>query len=103
MAFATPTAVKVSSLTVGTQVVAAVAADGHAYVYPTPTTAGATYPTVRKIIPADIPAGVDSSGSQITNASVLWTVQMSGSAFNLPIDWTINANTDWVVTTTGTA
>lgn len=94
---------KVNAISVGDQVVMAVAADGHAYVYPTPTTGGAVYPTVRKIIPADVPAGTDSAGNPVTSAAVLWTVQVNGSAFSLPIDWTINATTDWVVTATGTA
>jgi len=103
MAFGANTVVRVNALTVGQQVVAAVAADGHAYVYPTPTTGGATYPTVRKLIPADVPAGTDSAGNPVTSAAVLWTVQLSGSAFSLPIDFTLNAITDYVIVTTGSA
>lgn len=103
MAFATPTAVKVNTMSVGDQVVAAVAADGHAYVYPTPTASGAKYPTIRAIYPATVPAGTDSAGNPVTSAAVLWTIQLSGSTFSLPIDFTVNATSDWVVTTTGTA
>lgn len=104
MAFATPTATKVNLINVGDQVVAAVAADGHAYVYPTPTASGAKYPTVLAIFPATVPAGTDSSGNPVTSASVLWTVQLKGaSQFSQPIDFTLNATSDWVVTTTGTA
>lgn len=103
MAFGANTVVRVNALTVGQQVVAAVAADGHAYVYPTPTASGATYPTVRKLIPADVPPGTDSAGNPVTNTSVLWTVQLTGSAFSLPIDFTLNATTDYVIVTTGSA
>jgi hypothetical protein len=104
MAFATPTAIKVASLVAGTtQVVGVMCADGHSYVYPTPTTGGAQYPIVRKLIPADVPPGTDSGGNPVTNTSVLWTVQMNGSTFSLPIDFTINDTTDWVIITTGTA
>lgn len=104
MAF-TYAVVPVTSLSVGDQIRAAVAADGHAYVYPVPTTGGATFPTtVRKIFPADVPAGVDSAGNPVTNTSVLWTIQLnSSSVFNLPVDFTINATTDFVVRATGTA
>jgi len=104
MAFGANTVVRVNSLTAGTQVVAAIAADGHGYVYPTPTTTGATYPTVRAVYPATVPAGTDSAGNPVTNTSVLWTVQLNGaSQFSQPIDFTLNAFSDYVITTTGTA
>jgi hypothetical protein len=103
MAFGANTVVRVNALTVGQQVVAAVAADGHCYVNPTPTTTGATYPAVRKLIPADIPPGTDSAGAALDSADVLWTVQLTGSAFALPIDFTLNVNTDYVIVTTGSA
>lgn len=103
MAFTYVAPVRVNSIAVGDQVVFAVAADGHAYVNPTPTASGATYPTVRKIFPADVPPGTDSGGNPVTSAAVLWTVQLSGNAFSLPIDFTINATTDWVGRATGTA
>ena len=97
--------VRVNALAVGDQVYAAVAADGHAYVYPVPTTGGATFPTtVRKIFPADVPPGTDSGGNPVTNTSVLWTIQLNnGSVFNLPTDFTLNATTDFVIKATGTA
>lgn len=97
MAF-TYSVVKVTSLTVGTQVAFAAAADGHCYVYPTPASgSGLSYPTVRSLFPAALPPGDSTSGDALT------TVQMNGDAFSLPIDFTINGNTDWVVTATGTA
>jgi len=43
MAF-TYSLVTVNNLAVGDQVRAAVAADGHAYVFPVPTTGGASFP-----------------------------------------------------------
>lgn len=97
MAFATPTAIKVNTLTVGTQVVLAAVADGHAYVQPTPAAgSGLQYPTVTSIIQAN-----NAPGAGATDG--LWTVYLSGGPFQKPIDFTINANTDWVVTVTGTA
>lgn len=100
--------VRANALAVGDQVYAAVAADGHAYVYgPVPTTGGATFPTtVRKIFPADVPPGTDSGGSPVTNAAVLWTIQLNaanGSIYNLPTDFTLNATSDFVIRATGTA
>lgn len=99
MAFATPTAIKVTSLAVGNQVVAALAADGHCYVYPTPASgSGLQYPTVTKIVSAPLPPGDSTAGD------ALFTVYMSdASSFALPKDFTINGNSDWVVTVTGTA
>lgn len=100
--------VRANALAVGDQVYAAVAADGHAYVYgPVPTTGGATFPTtVRAIFPADVPPGTDSAGNPVTSAAVLWTIQLNpanGSKFNLPTDFTINATSDFVIKATGTA
>lgn len=104
MAFTYNAPIKVNALNVGDQVVLAAAADGHAYVYPTPTASGAKYPTVLAIFPATVPSGTDSSGNPVTSASVLWTIQLKGaSQFSQPIDFTINATSDWVVTATGTA
>lgn len=104
MAF-TYSIVTVNNLAVGDQVRAAVAADGHAYVFPVPTTGGASFPTtVRAIFPAAVPPGTDSAGNPVTNTSVLWTVQLNnGSVFNLPTDFTLNATSDFVVKATGTA
>jgi hypothetical protein len=96
MAFATPTAVKVNTLAVGNQVVAAVAADGHCYVQPTPTATGAQYPTVQSIVAPVLPPGANAGDG-------LYTVYLTGSAFSQPIDFTLNATTDWVITTTGNA
>lgn len=104
MAFGANTVVRVNGLSVGDQVVAAVAADGHAYVYPTPTTAGAKYPTVLAVFAAAVPPGTDSGGNPVTSTSVLWTVQLAGaSQFSQPIDFTLNTFSDYVITTTGTA
>jgi len=104
MAFTYVLPSRVNTLNVGDQVVFAVAADGHAYVYPTPTASGAKYPTVRAVYPATVPPGTDSGGNPVASASVLWTVQLNGaSQFSQPIDFTINATTDWVATATGTA
>jgi hypothetical protein len=104
MAF-TYAVVTVNNLAVGDQIRAAVAADGHAYVYPVPTTGGATFPTtVRAIFPSAVPPGTDSGGNPVTNTSVLWTIQLNnGSVFNLPTDFTLNATTDFVIRATGTA
>lgn len=97
MAFATPTAIKVNALAVGNQVVLAAAADGHCYVQPTPASgSGLQYPTVTSIIQAAPAPGAGASDG-------LYTVYLSGNAFSKPIDFTLNANTDWVVTVTGTA
>lgn len=104
MAFTYVLPTQVNNIAVGDQVVAAFAADGHAYVYPTPTASGATYPTVRAIFPATVPPGTDSGGNPVTSAAVLWTVQLNGaSQFSQPIDFTINATSDWVFRATGTA
>lgn len=97
MAFATPTAIKVGSLAVGNQVVAAVAADGHAYVYPTPASgSGLQYPTVTKIVAPVLPSNANAGEG-------IYTVYLSGAPFTLPQDFSVNGITDWVVTTTGTA
>lgn len=98
MAF-TYAVIKVTSLAVNDQVVAALAADGHCYVYPTPAaSSGLTYPTVRSIVPAPLPPGDSTAGD------ALFTVQMNNAnVFALPNDWTINGNTDWVIRATGTA
>lgn len=105
MAFTYVLPTQVNNIAVGDQVVAAFAADGHAYVYPKPASgSGLKYPVVRAIYPADVPAGTDSAGNPVTNAAVLWTVQLTGvSQFSQPIDFTINATTDWVFRATGTA
>lgn len=99
MAF-TYAVVRVTSLAVGNQVAGVLAADGHGYVYPTPASgSGLAYPTtVRAIFAAPLPPG-DS-----TAADALTTVQLNNSSvFALPTDFTINGNTDWVITATGTA
>jgi|SRR6478609_2831538 len=104
MAFTYVTPAKANALAVGDQVAFVACADGHSYVYPTPAaSSGLTYPTIRKIFPADVPAGTDSAGNPVTSAAVLWTIQLNGPTFSLPIDFTINATSDWVVRATGTA
>lgn len=99
MAFTYNAPIKVTSLTVGTQVVAAVIADGHSYVYPAPASgSGLTYPTVRAIFAAPLPPGDTTAGD------ALQTVQLNtGNPFGQPADFTMNGNTDWVLTATGTA
>lgn len=101
MAFGTPSVIKVTSLAVGNQVILAAAADGHCYVYPTPASgSGLTYPTVRSITSAPLPPGDSTAGD------ALFTVQLNlnpANPFALPVDFTINGNSDWVVTVTGTA
>lgn len=99
MAFTYLAPIKVTALTVGTQVVAAVVADGHSYVYPTPAVgSGLQYPTVRAIFSAPLPPGDSTPGDALA------TVQLNNAnAFALPNDFTINGNTDWVLTATGTA
>lgn len=104
MAFTPLVPAKVNSIAVGDQIVFVACADGHAYVNATPAAgSGLQYPTVRAIFPAAVPPGTDSGGNPVTSAAVLWTVQLNGSAFSLPIDFTINATTDWVGRATGTA
>lgn len=104
MAFTYNAPIKVNALAVGNQVVLAAAADGHCYVYPTPTTTGASYPTVKALYPATVPPGVDGLGAALDTGDVLWTVQLTpASPYSAPVDFVINASTDWVVTATGTA
>lgn len=97
MAF-TYSIVAVGSLAVGDQVRAVVCADGHSYVFPVPTTGGASFPTtVRAIFAAPLPPGASAPDG-------LTTVQLNNSsAFALPTDFTINGSTDFVVKATGTA
>lgn len=104
MAF-TYTIVKADALATNDQVRAIVCADGHAYVFPVPTTGGATFAsTVKKVVAADVPAGVDSAGNPVTNTSVLWTIYLNNaSQFALPNQATINDTVDFVVKATGTA
>lgn len=87
--------IRVGSLAVGNNVVMAVAADGHAYVYPVPAT-GVAYPQVTKIVAPTLPSNANAGEG-------LYTVYLSGTPYELPKDFTINGNTDWVVTATGTS
>jgi hypothetical protein len=82
----------------GTQVAAVVCADGHGYVYNVPAS-GQAYPTtVRAIFSQPVPSN-DSNASD-----ALFTFQLNNSsAFSLPTDFTVNGNTDWIITATGTA
>lgn len=98
MAF-TYSIVKADALTVGAQVRAAVMQDGHAYVFPVPTTVGATFPTtVRSITNLTVSTpGVGGTDGQ-------YVVQLNNSsAYALPTDFTINDNNDFIVVATGTA
>lgn len=87
--------IRVNALAVGNAVAFVVAADGHGYVQPVPAT-GVGYPTVASIFQA--PAAPGAGGTD-----GLWTVYLTGNAYAKPIDFTLNANTDWVVTATGTS
>lgn len=98
MAF-TYTIVKADALAVGDQVRAAVMQDGHAYVFPVPTTSGATFPTTVRAIynqTANTPGAGGTDG--------LYQVQLNNSSvFALPTDFVINDNADFIVKATGTA
>lgn len=86
--------------TVGTQVAGVLAADGHGYVYTPPVSgSGLGYPTtVRAIFSQPVPSN-DSNTSD-----ALFTFQLNNSSpYALPTDFTINGNTDWIITATGTA
>lgn len=96
MAFTYNAPIKVGTLAVGNQVVLAAMADGHAYVYPTPTTTGASYPTVTKIVAPVLPSNANAGEG-------IYTVYLSGTPFELPKDFNLNGTTDWIVTATGTA
>lgn len=88
-----------TSPAVNTQIVGVLCADGHGYVYPTPAAAsGLAYPTtVRAIYAAPLPPGA-------TAPDGLVTFQLNNSSvYNLPTDFTVNCNTDWCITATGTA
>ena len=88
-----------TSPAVGTQVVGVLVADGHGYVYPTPASgSGVGYPTtVRAIFPAALPPGTSGTDGLVT-------FQLNNSSvYNLPTDFTVNMNTDWCITATGTA
>lgn len=98
MAF-TYTAVRVSALAVNDQVAGFVsAAGGPAFVFTEPTGTGNTYPsTVKSKVSADTPPGGSSS-------DVLTTVYLNSSnPFSLPVDFTLNAHSDWVIKATGSA
>lgn len=97
MAF-TYSVVAPESAAVGDQVRAAVAIDGHCYAYAVPTTGGATFQTISKIVKADAPPG----GS--TN-DVLFTFYLTSSnPFSLPVDFTLKGGSnDFLVKATGTA
>jgi len=98
MAF-TYTIVKADALAVGDQVRAAVMQDGHAYVFPVPTTSGATFPTTVRSI---LNLAANTPGAGATDGQYL--VQLTNSSpFALPTDFTINDNNDFIVKATGTA
>ena len=88
-----------TSPAVGTQIVGVLVADGHGYSYPTPASgSGLAYPTtVRSIFAAPQPPGAGTTDGLVT-------FQLNNSsAYNLPTDFTVNMNTDWCITATGTA
>lgn len=90
--------VRVTALAVNDQVAGFVsAAGGPAFVFPEPTGTGNTYPTtVKSIFNAPLPPG-GSSGEQLV------TVYLNGNPFSLPIDFTLNGHSDWVIKATGSA
>lgn len=97
MAF-TYTVVRVTALAVNDQVAGYVsAAGGPAFVFTEPTVSTTTYPTtVKSIVNAALPPG-GNSGDQLV------TVYLNGNPFSLPIDFTLNGHSDWVIKATGSA
>jgi hypothetical protein len=98
MAF-TYTVVRVTALAVNDQVAGFVsAAGGPAFVFTEPTGTGNTYPTtVKSIFTAPLPPGDVTAGDSLT------TVYLNGNPFSLPIDFTLNGHSDWVIKATGSA
>lgn len=97
MAF-TYSVVRIASLSVGDQVAGWVADGKNSRVFPEPTTGGATYAsTVTKIVSAATPPGASST-------DVLSTVYLGDSNYNnLPVQFTVNGHSDWIIKATGTA
>lgn len=89
---------RVTAVSVGDQVAGWVADGKNSRVFPEPKTGGATYPsTIRSIVKAATPPGA-------LDADVLYTVYLNDTNYNnLPVQFTANGNSDWVITVTGTA
>lgn len=89
---------RVTAISVGDQVAAWVADGKNSRVFPEPTVALATYPsTVRSIVKAPTPPGA-------VDADVLYTVYLNDTNYNnLPVQFTANGHSDWVITVTGSA
>lgn len=90
--------VRISGLSVGDQVAGWVADGKNSRVFAEPTASGTSYPsTVTKIVSAATPPGASSS-------DVLTTVYLSDSNYNnLPVQFTVNGHSDWIIKATGTA
>ena len=97
MAF-TYSLVRVNALSVGDQVAGWVADGKNSRVFPEPTTSGNSYlSVVKSISAAAVPPGASS-------ADVLYTVYLGDSNYNnLPVQFTANGHSDWVIKASGTA
>jgi len=89
---------RVATVSVGEMVAAWVADGKNSRVFPEPTTGGATYPsTVKSIVAAPTPPGAAST-------DVLYTIYLNDTNYNnLPVQFTVNGHSDWIITATGTA
>ncbi len=89
---------RVSAISVNDQVAGWVADGKNSRVFPEPTTGGATYAsTVKSIVKAPTPPGA-------LDTDVLYTVYLNDTNYNnLPVQFTANGHSDWVITVTGTA
>ena len=97
MAF-TYSLVRVNALAVNDQVAGWVADGKNSRVFAEPTTSGAAYTsTVKSITTAAVPPGAAST-------DVLTTVYLNDVNYNnLPVQFTANSHSDWVIKVTGTA
>lgn len=89
---------RVTAISVGDEVAAWVADGKNSRVFPEPTGTGAVYTsTVLKIVKAATPPGA-------VDADVLYTVYLDDTNYNnLPVQFTANGHSDWVITVTGAA
>lgn len=89
---------RVGAVSVGDQVAGWVADGKNSRVFPEPTTGGATYPSIIKsIVKAPTPPGA-------LDSDVLYTVYLDDANYNnLPVQFTANGHSDWIITVTGTA
>lgn len=99
MAF-TYTAERVTAVSVGDYVAAWIGAGKNSFVFKEPTASGASYPNqISKIVkqPSVNPGAA-------TDADALYTVYLTDPNYNnLPVQFTVNGHSDWILTVTGTA